>query len=94
MYLFLDYLEVLLSALLICLFCDIEEKIKFCFSLSVIDFVVMEFFQFYNLFGNELVYIIAIVNFLVISVIQKRITFYNFISVDFSFYIHYYNFYF
>lgn len=79
MYLFLDYLEVLLSALLICLFCDIEEKIKFCFSLSVIDFVVMEFFQFYNLFGNELVYIIAIVNFLVISVIQKSITFYNFI---------------
>lgn len=26
MYLFLDYLEVLLVALLICIFCDVEQK--------------------------------------------------------------------
>lgn len=26
-YLFLDYLEVLLVALLICIFCDVEQKI-------------------------------------------------------------------
>ena len=40
MYLFLDYLEVLLVALLICIFCDVEQKNRYCLISSVISFLV------------------------------------------------------
>lgn len=49
MYLFLDYLEVLLVALLICIFCDVEQKNRYCLISSVISFLVMEFMQTYDL---------------------------------------------
>ena len=39
MYLFLDYLEVLLVALLICIFCDVEQKNRYCLISSVISFL-------------------------------------------------------
>ena len=79
MYLFLDYLEVLLVALLICIFCDVEQKNRYCLISSVISFLVMEFMQTYDLFGNEMAYAITIINFIIVSVMKKEIKFYNFI---------------
>ena len=63
MYLFLDYLEVLLVALLICIFCDVKQKNRYCLISSVISFLVMEFMQTYDLFGNEMAYAITIINY-------------------------------
>ncbi len=79
MYLFLDYLEVLLGALLICIFCDVEQKNRYCLVSSIIGFLVMEFMQIYDLFGNEMAYLIAIINFVIVSIMKKEIKFYNFI---------------
>ena len=79
MYLFLDYLEVLFIALLISVFTDIDNKKKFCFISSIISFIIMEFFQFYDLFANELAYAIAIINFIIVSIMKKKINLYNFI---------------
>lgn len=84
MYLFLDYLEVLLVALLICIFCDVEQKNRYCLISSVISFLVMEFMQTYDLFGNEMAYAITIINFIIVSVMKKEIKFYNFIPCIFS----------
>ncbi len=53
MYLFLDYLEVLLVALLILYFCDVEQKNRYCLISSVISFLVMEFMQTYDLFAMK-----------------------------------------
>ena len=93
MYLFLDYLEVLLVALLICIFCDVEQKNRYCLISSVISFLVMEFMQTYDLFGNEMAYAITIINFIIVSVMKKEIKFYNFIpcifSMDICFYFNY-----
>ena len=88
MYLFLDYLEVLLVALLICIFCDVEQKNRYCLISSVISFLVMEFMQTYDLFGNEMAYAITIINFIIVSVMKKEIKFYNF-SMDICFYFNY-----
>ena len=84
MYFFLDYLEVLLVALLICIFCDVEQKNRYCLISSVISFLVMEFMQTYDLFGNEMAYAITIINFIIVSVMKKEIKFYNFIPCIFS----------
>lgn len=84
MYLFLDYLEVLLVALLICIFCDVEQKNRYCLISSVISFLVMEFMQTFDLFGNEMAYAITIINFVIVSVMKKEIKFYNFIPCMFS----------
>ena len=84
MYLFLDYLEVLLVALLICIFCDVEQKNRYCLISSAISFLVMEFMQTDDLFGNEMAYAITIINFIIVSVMKKEIKFYNFIPCIFS----------
>ena len=86
MYLFLDYLEVLLVALLICIFCDVEQKNRYCLISSVISFLVMEFMQTYDLFGNEMAYAITIINFIIVSVMKKEIKF-CFISSGFNIFI-------
>ena len=69
MYFFLDYLEVLLGSLLICVFCDIEDKKRFCLITSIINFFIMQFLQKYNLFGNVLVMFTARILFFVIIII-------------------------
>ena len=46
MYLFLDYLEVLLGSLLICVFCDIEAKKRFCLITSIINFFIIDTLNF------------------------------------------------
>lgn len=79
MYLFLDYLEVLLGALLICIFCDIEDRKKFCLITSIINFLIMQFLQKYNLFGNVLVYAIGVISFIFVSLMKKRFILFNFI---------------
>lgn len=83
MYLFLDYLEVLLVALLICIFVMLNKN-RYCLISSVISFLVMEFMQTYDLFGNEMAYAITIINFIIVSVMKKEIKFYNFIPCIFS----------
>ena len=40
MYFFLDYLEVLLGSLLICVFCDIEDKKRFCLFGNVLVYAI------------------------------------------------------
>ena len=72
MYFFLDYLEVLLGSLLICVFCDIEDKKRFCLITSIINFFIMQFLQKYNLFGNVLVYAIGIISFIFVSLMKKK----------------------
>lgn len=42
MYLFFDYLEVLLGAIFIGVFCDVEQKNRYCLISSIISFFVME----------------------------------------------------
>lgn len=79
MYLFLDYLEVLLGSLLICVFCDIEDKKRFCLITSIINFSIMQFLQKYNLFGNVLVYAIGIISFIFVSLMKKKFVLFNFI---------------
>lgn len=79
MYFFLDYLEVLLGSLLICVFCDIEDKKRFCLITSIINFFIMQFLQKYNLFGNVLVYAIGIISFIFVSLMKKKFVFFNFI---------------
>lgn len=79
MYIVLDYLEVLFGAILVSIFIDIDNRKKFCFITSVSSFIVMEFFQFYDLFANELVYAIVAINFIYVSIIKKNINIYNFI---------------
>lgn len=79
MYFFLDYLEVLLGSLLICVFCDIEDKKRFCLITSIINFFIMQFLQKYNLFGNVLVYAIGIISFIFISLMKKKFVLFNFI---------------
>lgn len=79
MYLFLDYLEVLLGAMFIATFCDVEQKNRYCLLSSIISFLVMEFMQTYDLFGNEMAYAIGIINFIIVSIMKKEIKFYNFI---------------
>ena len=79
MYLFLDYLEVLLGSLLICVFCDIEDKKRFCLITSIINFIIMQFLQKYNLFGNVLVYAIGIISFIFVSLMKKKFVLFNFI---------------
>lgn len=79
MYLFLDYLEVLLGSLLICVFCDIEDKKRFCLITSIINFFIMQFLQKYNLFGNVLVYAIGIISFIFVSLMKKKFVLFNFI---------------
>ena len=66
MYLFFDYLEVLLGAIFIGVFCDVEQN----------DFEIM---QTYDLFGNEMAYVLAITNFVIVSIVKKEVKFYNFI---------------
>lgn len=51
---------------------------------SAISFLVMEFMQTYDLFGNEMAYAITIINFIIVSVMKKEIKFYNFIPCIFS----------
>ena len=60
MYLFFDYLEVLLGAIFIGVFCDVEQKNRYCLISSIISFFVMEIMQTYDLFGNEMAYVLAI----------------------------------
>lgn len=79
MYLFFDYLEVLLGSLLICVFCDIEDKKRFCLITSIINFFIMQFLQKYNLFGNVLVYAIGIISFIFVSLMKKKFVLFNFI---------------
>lgn len=79
MYFFLDYLEVLLGSLLICVFCDIEDKKRFCLITSIINFFIMQFLQKYNLFGNVLVYAIGIISFISVSLMKKKFVLFNFI---------------
>ena len=79
MYFFLDYLEVLLGSLLICVFCDIEDKKRFCLITSIINFFIMQFLQKYNLFGNVLVYAIGIISFIFVSLMKKKFVLFNFI---------------
>lgn len=79
MYFFLDYLEVLLGSLLICVFCDIEDKKRFCLITSIINFFIMQFLQKYNLFGNVLVYAIGIISFIFDSLMKKKFVLFNFI---------------
>lgn len=79
MYFFLDYLEVLLGSLLICVFCDIEDKKRFCLITSIINFFIMQFLQKYNLFGNVLVYTIGIISFIFVSLMKKKFVLFNFI---------------
>lgn len=79
MYFFLDYLEVLLGSLLICVFCDIEDKKRFCLITSIINFFIMQFLQKYNLFGNVLVYAIGIISFIYVSLMKKKFVLFNFI---------------
>ena len=79
MYFFLDYLEVLLGSLLICVFCDIEDKKRFCLIRSIINFFIMQFLQKYNLFGNVLVYAIGIISFIFVSLMKKKFVLFNFI---------------
>lgn len=79
MYFFLDYLEVLLGSLLIRVFCDIEDKKRFCLITSIINFFIMQFLQKYNLFGNVLVYAIGIISFIFVSLMKKKFVLFNFI---------------
>ena len=79
MYLFFDYLEVLLGSLLICVFCDIEDKKRFCLITSIINFFIMQFLQKYILFGNVLVYAIGIISFIFVSLMKKKFVLFNFI---------------
>lgn len=79
MYFFLDYLEVLLGSLLICVFCDIEDKKRFCLITSIINFFIMQFLQKYNLFGNVLVYAIGIISFIFVFLMKKKFVLFNFI---------------
>lgn len=79
MYFFLYYLEVLLGSLLICVFCDIEDKKRFCLITSIINFFIMQFLQKYNLFGNVLVYAIGIISFIFVSLMKKKFVLFNFI---------------
>ena len=79
MYFFLDYLEVLLGSLLICVFCDIEDKKRFCLITSIINFFIMQFLQKYNLFVNVLVYAIGIISFIFVSLMKKKFVLFNFI---------------
>lgn len=79
MYFFLDYLELLLGSLLICVFCDIEDKKRFCLITSIINFFIMQFLQKYNLFGNVLVYAIGIISFIFVSLMKKKFVLFNFI---------------
>ena len=79
MYFFLDYLEVLLGSLLIYVFCDIEDKKRFCLITSIINFFIMQFLQKYNLFGNVLVYAIGIISFIFVSLMKKKFVLFNFI---------------
>lgn len=79
MYLFFDYLEVLLGAIFIGVFCDVEQKNRYCFISSIISFFVMEIMQTYDLFGNEMAYVLAITNFVIVSIVKKEVKFYNFI---------------
>ena len=67
MYLFFDYLEVLLGAIFIGVFCDVEQKNRYCLISSIISFFVMEIMQTYDLFGNEMAYVLAITNFVIAS---------------------------
>ena len=67
MYLFFDYLEVLLGAIFIGVFCDVEQKNRYCLISSIISFFVMEIMQTYDLFGNEMAYVLAITNFVIVS---------------------------
>lgn len=79
MYLFFDYLEVLLGAIFIGVFCDIEDKKRFCLITSIINFFIMQFLQKYNLFGNVLVYAIGIISFIFVSLMKKKFVLFNFI---------------
>ena len=79
MYLFFDYLEVLLGAIFIGVFCDVEQKNRYCLISSIISFFVMEIMQTYDLFGNEMAYVLAITNFVIASIVKKEVKFYNFI---------------
>lgn len=79
MYLFFDYLEVLLGAIFIGVFCDVEQKNRYCLISSIISFFVMEIMQTYDLFGNEMAYVLAITNFVIVSIVKKEVKFYNFI---------------
>ena len=94
MYLFLDYLEVLLGAIFIGVFCDVEQKNRYCLISSIISFFVMEIMQTYDLFGNEMAYVLAITNFVIVSIVKKEVKFYNFIPcilsyMDICFYFNY-----
>ena len=79
MYLFFHYLEVLLGAIFIGVFCDVEQKNRYCLISSIISFFVMEIMQTYDLFGNEMAYVLAITNFVIVSIVKKEVKFYNFI---------------
>ena len=79
MYLFFDYLEVLLGAIFIGVFCDVEQKNRYCLISSIISFFVMEIMQTYDLFGNEMAYVLSITNFVIVSIVKKEVKFYNFI---------------
>ena len=39
----------------------------------------MEIMQTYDLFGNEMAYVLAITNFVIVSIVKKEVKFYNFI---------------
>ena len=56
MYFFLDYLEVLLGSLLICVFCDIEDKKRFFLIKYIINFLIIQLLKKYNLFCNFIFY--------------------------------------
>lgn len=72
-YVLFDCLEVLLGSIFIAVFCDIENKKRFCFISTLISFFIMELFQKYDLFGNELVYVIAVCNFFIMSLVRGKI---------------------
>ena len=60
-------------------FCDVEQKNRYCLISSIISFFVMEIMQTYDLFGNEMAYVLAITNFVIVSIVKKEVKFYNFI---------------
>lgn len=70
---------MLLSALLICVFCDIEERKKYCLIVSIVNFFVMEALQKYDIFGNVLVYVMGAISFIFVSLMKKRFIPFNFI---------------
>ena len=77
MYLFLVLFRSVIGSFINLYFLWCWTKNRYCLISSVISFLVMEFMQTYDLFGNEMAYAITIINFIIVSVMKKEIKFYN-----------------